>query len=1485
MNTEKNSPTKENNSPAKENNSPAKENNFSKLLLSIKGRISEHRLAIRSAIKSKPLNVITIASILPFFLGFYYFINQNQQVKKILFQKNLPTFSIPTESLNWETFRYFSKTKKDFSIQTHVANATGLEIEKIEWSTNSLFLTKSLNKQFLFTKNKVYSKNEKYFIASFNNPIQTNEKFLSTDMPNIGSNRFYLNSWIKQPNLPLFQTFYLNLDQVPLKLDNLTSYDMFTRVRSKNFSFRTGKENGNKSVLINNQDRLSITQNLPFHQTFWIKNNSFSNQSIKKINSQNLLVEVNGIKNIPVIKKITNNKLSNTSSSNNSFLEKQTSWFLEKALKNYKIYSTSFFSISDDINTIEGTLLDLEQILSQLGFSWDSFYFQKSNTFLNVNMNDSLCCYRRMSGYQYPDMNSKQVNNFLLHNLCFYLPKNIGLLPTTQNSLKIIFPANPSFLKQFSFSNSELPTKFNIKVGTGTIKNWDQNKNLYNDISVFLDLKNGLDWEFEKIESSFKKSNLFIPGFQFPTNSFLETGNEKEGEKKRQKNLRFWFENYLSPLNPLIHSKDSINGMSFTSRNFLFSKDDESRLVPFFTENKWKELYNQNKISQIFLDDYIVNGSSLPVIDASLLNIKYKYPRLNFIINSTVDHLYVPQNFATKIKPSSSGGFLVENMETKKEFFNDTFTPVHYKKIMSIFHKPQFDSFSFYKNFLFGNEKEKIFSDSWEPLNFRSWLIVSQIGLAFLFFNFLKSIMSDYFKELISFIIDFGMATGIFDENIKEQIELATGQRDKGFRIISKSKKKFQNIAGIKTLLPEIAEIVWFLRNSGKKFSLSKNVPRGLLLIGPPGTGKTVLVQALAGEAQVPVLVLSGSSLISPGESGAVKLEFLFQEARQLAPCIVFIDEIDTLALKRQDVMQNPMGGDEVLSALVSFSSSKKTGKAIANTSLDLGESTSKDFLKTSQTSFFKKTDQIESITRNSTEVTTSSAFQFVQTEKEIKQKINTQQKYQQEQLSLLVQLLIELDGLQGRKGVVVIGATNIPELLDPAILRPGRFDKILELGLPSHEKRLEIFKLYGEILGYDPNISWEYFSKRTVGFTAADLTSIMNQSCLKAILNDTKHTLLTIEHGIDRITTSEIEKPSKEVETINRIAYYQAGKLVLSTVLEHHPSTLVTYLWPRYQNRRSLQILTNLQKYFFQFARRCEIEDRIIGSYGGKAAEILFLQNSSVNFSSYGLEDLSFAFVLVCFTIEKWYLYSKSTLITQLTQLISNKNSKEFIPEKVDFFRELAYFMELPPHLLYSHETDTPLYPLSQNFFSTAWWQLNISQELEFVERNFSDWYRLYLPNPEETELNIEWSPPDEFYHRNLLNKQVNNSSITWNDLHNVVRDYQVHSFVLESFNKALCLLDENREYLDKIVFELLKKEVLREPEIDKLASSFISFSNTSVVPFTFPVVKEKETKNRKIQNSNFQQTSTIKIVNNSFGEMSRRKIKNWIDFKEFEN
>ena len=177
----------------------------------------------------------------------------------------------------------------------------------------------------------------------------------------------------------------------------------------------------------------------------------------------------------------------------------------------------------------------------------------------------------------------------------------------------------------------------------------------------------------------------------------------------------------------------------------------------------------------------------------------------------------------------------------------------------------------------------------------------------------------------------------------------------------------------------------------------------------------------------------------------------------------------------------------------------------------------------------------------------------------------------------------------------------------------------------------------------------------------------------------------------------------------------------------------------------------------------------------------------------------------------------------------------------------------------------------------------LNVSQEFESVQRTFADWYRLYIPNPEERELNIDWSPPDEFYSGNNLNKQVNKTSLLkWNDLHKTVRDYQVHGVVMQSFNKALSLLDENREFLDKVVFELLKKEVLREPEIKKIALSFI---------FTAaPIRKEAESATIGALTKSSETTEKlakpqIKIVNNSFGQNSRRVTKNWIDLNDFLN
>nr|ATZ81806.1 ATP-dependent zinc metalloprotease FtsH [Picochlorum sp. 'soloecismus'] len=926
---------------------------------------------------------------------------------------------------------------------------------------------------------------------------------------------------------------------------------------------------------------------------------------------------------------------------------------------------------------------------------------------------------RTMSGYIYPDID---------------LLRSINTSSLITNSIQIPIPF--SFLvSNDTYSTKNLDKQISIQIENMV---FDQNSPFeinYTGPATLFDIKNGLDWKFSDLNQQEKFRNWLISNIQFKneTSTNLQTFfPSKSSTLYTQNYTNFDIEYWLNNLG-IIQTGNFINTKpSFFEYTSILQ-------FPFFSiDTLSKQLLNFDSTNPTL---------SLPILQSRIYTkIKLSEKHINFaftpkIHNKTLFFKFIQQH----------SQYL--NNEYSLNYFNAGL----YKSRPSIFSL---------------QKKSVFFTSLWEPLTIHSWLVTTQVGFAFLIFRTLKALADNYGRELLVYLLDLVALLGFVDEELKQEIEILMGQKEKGFRIITRTDRTFSQIGGMKHLLPEIIEIIWFLRNSGRTFSLSKIIPHGILLTGPPGTGKTLLVQAIAGEAKVPVIALSGSSLLEPGESGALKLQLLFQEARQLAPCIVFIDEIDTLAEKRELVLQNPMGADEVIESL--------------SPNVDL-----------------------EYKTEN------------------IKSNIG-QQEMHKEKLRILMQFLVELDGIQGRNGIIIIGATNRPEILDPAVLRPGRFDKIVKLGLPGPEKRKEILELYSKNLGIDTTISWDYFVDRTIGYSSADLASIMNQSTLSAILHNTNHTVETIEFGIDRTTTIGFEQSTTHknctIFTL-QIAYYQVGKLLISFILNNHPNVLVTHLWPRKSNIRALQIQKNLQQHFFKFAQRIDLEERIIACYAGKAAEILFLQNNSkdLNLSDLGIEDLDFAQKLIDLVVNKWYLTDSNLVIQKNSQNLVNFNEKEYYSEfdKSAFFNDLASKVETNLHeesqqfVNISDISETEIRQQAQTFFETSIWQAQIASEFEYATRIFSDWYRLYLPDPQQIDRNLEWVPPDEFYHTNELLNPFS-SGINWNSPMQISKSYQMNSFVLQSFNKSLELLNINRQVLDLLVVKLLKNKVLYSPDIE---------------------------------------------------------------------
>ena len=294
----------------------------------------------------------------------------------------------------------------------------------------------------------------------------------------------------------------------------------------------------------------------------------------------------------------------------------------------------------------------------------------------------------------------------------------------------------------------------------------------------------------------------------------------------------------------------------------------------------------------------------------------------------------------------------------------------------------------------------------------------------------------------------------------------------------SKSKITFDDVAGLDEEKYEMMEIVDFLKNPKRFYDMGAKIPRGVLLCGQPGTGKTLIAKAIAGEAGVPFISMSGSEFIEMFAGlGASRVRKLFEKAKKISPCIIFIDEIDAIGSRR-----NNGGGAE------------------------------------------------------------------------------------SENNQTLNQLLVEMDGFDTEETIIVLAATNRPEMLDKALLRPGRFDRRITIALPDLRGREEILKIHAKEKKFAEDVNLKSVAEDTAGFTGAELANILNESAIIATMNG--HNFITnkdIEDAVKKVTVG-LEKQSRVVpEKDKRLtAFHEAGHAIVSSMLESQKDIKEVSIIPR---------------------------------------------------------------------------------------------------------------------------------------------------------------------------------------------------------------------------------------------------------------------------------------------------------------------------------
>ena len=345
----------------------------------------------------------------------------------------------------------------------------------------------------------------------------------------------------------------------------------------------------------------------------------------------------------------------------------------------------------------------------------------------------------------------------------------------------------------------------------------------------------------------------------------------------------------------------------------------------------------------------------------------------------------------------------------------------------------------------------------------------------------------------------------------------------------SPKKVTFADVAGLQEEKEELQEEVEFLKNPKKYIDMGARIPKGILLVGGPGTGKTLLAKAVAGEAGVPFFIISGSDFVEMFVGvGASRVRDMFKEAKANSPCIIFIDEIDAVGRHRGAGLG---GGHD-------------------------------------------------------------------------------------EREQTLNQLLVEMDGFATHESIIVMAATNRPDILDPALLRPGRFDRQIVVGTPDVKAREEILELHAKNKPFVPGIDFKVIAKNTAGFSGADLENMINEAALLAARKDKKTIDINdVEEAMVKVMMGP-EKKSKVISDKERklTAYHEAGHAVVARCLPNHDDIHEISIIPRGMAGGYTMYKPNEDK---SYASKSEMKEHIVSLLGGRVAEQLVLDDISTGASN----------------------------------------------------------------------------------------------------------------------------------------------------------------------------------------------------------------------------------------------------------------------------